>query len=771
MALPGKVKTGDPVRASDWNAMIDCVRAAQLSPGSGVRITRTPSGTTLALDKAAIKTVTLPQLPFQVVQISSGDDPTIGVISDSHVINSADKDSYEEDNSDWGLLSDDESDGAFDLPDIGDKIWLQFTFDEARNLTSIDLKYGPVGGDDWDEYPDPIAINTDGDPYQEFYHQIIAEATDPESDPREGFTATANDGTKVKIVQILKTNLTLVPAITTEDADQPNLNIMVTIPSNAPATSDDGSADPITDGSDIKTPWEFGTPIDEIFPFKVQVRSDPDVPGAFNFGVVSDSLLLNTPDYTDDTAIEGLISGDEGWVMWNGADDIVWLEIEWDDWPDSYSASIKSYSNGDDWGGGEVEYDGQTPPTQTKARIVLAEITSDDSGNPVVDQRVRTHLQMVGAMELAQTSDGGDGVTIDCIVPAAFPAADALPEWMQGDGDFDNGYDVWFGDGKGSFVGEQAAPIKCFEIEVQDPQDDSASSMTLLIGDDDGADNDMLSFTYGSEDSQNQILLQWVDYPKLELTNDSDAGLGIYVEDTNPKLLLADVWDDQESGNQINLNLENGPELYLQDDSGNELTVNINDYPIVELDDSEDHTGNQINLNLENGPELYLQDGSGNELSVNINDGPEISLTGEDGASAVLDTGSLTLTDSDGNDTTLSNGDLDLGDDGTIEIGDQGSITVGNSVLSDGDLDLGGDGTIEAGGSTFSPQTFTFLGDDCQWHTIEVLATDQDDTSDATDDIWNMISDNVDDSIRAALDTLSASIDCDSMTVTFSYSY
>ena len=109
--------------------MIDCVRASQLSPGSGVRITRTPSGTTLAVDKTVFKTVTLPQLPFQVVQITSGDNPTIGVISDSHVINSANKDAYEEDNSDWGLLSDDETDGAFDLPDIGDKIRLQVTFD------------------------------------------------------------------------------------------------------------------------------------------------------------------------------------------------------------------------------------------------------------------------------------------------------------------------------------------------------------------------------------------------------------------------------------------------------------------------------------------------------------------------------------------------------------------------------------------------------------------------------------------------------------------
>ena len=692
MALPGKVKQGDPVRASDWNAMIDCVRASQLSPGSGVRITRTPSGTTLAVDKTVFKTVTLPQLPFQVVQITSGDNPTIGVISNSHVINAADKDSYEEDNSDWGLLSDDESIGDFDLPNIGDKVWLQFTFDESQNLTSIDLKYGPVGQGDWDEFPDPISINTDGTPFQEYYHQIIAEATDPDSDPRDGFTATATDGTKVKIVQILNTNLTLVPAITTQDADQPGLNIVVAIPSNAPSTAADGSADPITDESNIKTPWEFGSKIDEVFPFKVQIRSNPDVPGAFDFGVVYDSLLLNSPDYTDNTAIEGLISGGDGWVTWNGSDDIVWLEIEWSNWPDSFSASIKSNSNGDDWGDGEIETNGDDSPTQTKARVVLASITSDGAGNPVVDQRVRTHLQLVGAME----QDSSSGVTFDCIVPAAFPAADALPEWMQGAGNFDKGYDVWFGDGTSSFVGESAAPIKSFELEVQDPNDSSASSLTLLIGDADGANNDMLCFTYGSDGAQNQILCQWVDYPKIELTNDSDTGIGLTVEDSNPILLLADVWDDPESGNQIKLNIDTGPELFLQDDTGYTLSVNINDGPEVYL---EGEGGESSDLSV---AELYLFTDNDNNIDMTpdgitrMKDGDSAdALFIEDGTSE----GDLIYWDGTEwavADLGASEGDMLIYSGGgwyALGVGDEGAILVVNSGIpswlgpgSDGDV-------------------------------------------------------------------------------------
>jgi len=867
MALPSKVKPGDPIKASDWNALIDFVRAAQVNPGSGVRVTRTPSGTTLAVDKTPQRNVTLPRFPFQVIQVSggdkdTGDSPTIGVISDSHVINAADKDAYEEDNSEWGLLNDDETDGDFDLPAIGDKIWLQFTFDQDQNLTSIDLMYGSVGGDDWQYYPDPIEINTDGDPYQEYYHQIVAEATDPENDPRVGLIIEDNDGTRVKIVQILKTNLIILPAVTTQDADEPGLDIMVAIPSNAPATADDGSGDEINEETDVKTPWEFASSEDE-FPFKVKIRSNPDNPDEQEFGVTYNSLLLASPDHEDNVEISGLIDGDDGWVTWNGEDDLVWLEIEWDDWPDSYTASIKSYSNGDDFGDGEVESDGDDPPTQTHARIVIAEITADKDGNPIIDQRVRTHLQMVGAME-----EDGNGVVIDCMVPTAYPSADVLPEWMQGDGNFDDGYNVWFGSGTASFVGEDAAPIGWLEIEVQDPNDDTASAMSLLVGDDDQS-NDMLCFTYTGDAGQNEVYIQWADYPII---------------------LLCDDGEDEDNANQVNLNIEDGPEVYLQDGTGNEITVNINDMPAIQLDDTEDHTGNQVSLTLDDGPQVLLtdddssgnsidinitdmpivqlQDDSSNEVNMNLSDGPEVYLTDgtasislniadmpelllddgegnslsinldngpgfdlkndsndtsswyadsiefddDDGNKTVMDSNSFTITSSGGDVTALTDGDLQMPKDGTIEIGDEGSITVGKSVLSDGDLDLGDDGTIEIGDSGSITVGSAVLSDgDLDLGASGSLETDTIDTTgdvtiggdlditgdfdvsgdgsisgdlDVSGDITcsSLSADSIsyggeeldsyiDDSIRTALDSLSASIDCDSMTVTFSYSY
>jgi hypothetical protein len=185
------------------------------------------------------------------------------------------------------------------------------------------------------------------------------------------------DGTKVKLVQLLKSNLLLVPAVTTEDADQPGLKVSVAIPFSSPWTGADGGAASIVDQPDARTPWEFGSKNAGEFPFQVLVRSDPWEPDAYVFGVRDASLLLNSFDYEDTVDIDGLLVEDTGWVSWNGDFDLVWLELEWDDWPDSYTASIKSFSNGDEWESGEIETDGEDPPTQTKARIVLA---GDHSG-------------------------------------------------------------------------------------------------------------------------------------------------------------------------------------------------------------------------------------------------------------------------------------------------------------------------------------------------------------------------------------------------------
>lgn len=254
---------GRNVTPQDLNRVIDLIQANGLEQGLNYNIKRTPCGTTLCLDPSTSNNV---ETPFQVIKVGGG---KIGVISNSHVINTSDKDTYEEDNTGWGLLSDYPSPddaGAITVDDlsIGDKIWLSFTFDADGNNTDISIEYGTVGGEAWDEFPDPISINTDDEenPFQEYYHQIIAEITNPEDDPRTGFTVTQNndDKTKIQVTQVLFSNLALVDARTTIDADEKNLAIMVCIPITAVATDLNGSADPIGTqaGGDIKTPFDLG---------------------------------------------------------------------------------------------------------------------------------------------------------------------------------------------------------------------------------------------------------------------------------------------------------------------------------------------------------------------------------------------------------------------------------------------------------------------------------------------------------------------------------
>ncbi len=55
MALPLKVKPGDPIKASDWNALCEHLRASQILPSKGVRVTRTGMGTILLADIVAGK--------------------------------------------------------------------------------------------------------------------------------------------------------------------------------------------------------------------------------------------------------------------------------------------------------------------------------------------------------------------------------------------------------------------------------------------------------------------------------------------------------------------------------------------------------------------------------------------------------------------------------------------------------------------------------------------------------------------------------------------
>jgi len=71
MPLPRKVKPGDPIRAADWNNLLDYVRASTPLPGSGVRITRGSGGTTFAVGATRKTSSSSTLQPFELVDATT----------------------------------------------------------------------------------------------------------------------------------------------------------------------------------------------------------------------------------------------------------------------------------------------------------------------------------------------------------------------------------------------------------------------------------------------------------------------------------------------------------------------------------------------------------------------------------------------------------------------------------------------------------------------------------------------------------------------------
>ena len=51
MNLPKKLNPSDPIRAAEYNAIIDCLRAAQVKQGMGYRVSKTTNGTILQIEE------------------------------------------------------------------------------------------------------------------------------------------------------------------------------------------------------------------------------------------------------------------------------------------------------------------------------------------------------------------------------------------------------------------------------------------------------------------------------------------------------------------------------------------------------------------------------------------------------------------------------------------------------------------------------------------------------------------------------------------------
>lgn len=276
------------------------------------------------------------ETPFQVVSVPNPDPDSsgglIGVISNSHVFNSEDRNVYEIENSDWELLDDDRTaDFAFDPGAFGEKVWIQFELDTDQAILAIDIMHGPVAGDEWTGYPDPIEINVDDpdNPYQQFYRQIIAEITDPEQDPRPGFQITNSFGTQVQVTQLLFANLMMTTATTTSDADEAGLDLIVAVPWDVlPGTDAGGNADEIPAEDDLMTPWQLGSQ-ETLNDYNFEMFNASELGAAkvlildgVVYGPNNDSGMDPDGMPSNDTYTIGVADGDEVWlgILWTSDD-------------------------------------------------------------------------------------------------------------------------------------------------------------------------------------------------------------------------------------------------------------------------------------------------------------------------------------------------------------------------------------------------------------------------------------------------------------------
>jgi hypothetical protein len=201
--------------------------------------------------------------PFRIVsQTLHNDDGTtilqLGVISNSHLFNSEDRDTYEEDNSDWGLLGD-----AQDTDDpnwfnagelnMGDKIWLEISLDLQIKTSQESSNWGQVGLMIGHTTRARLKL-TPTTAHPEFYHQIIRRLRISRRIPgRRALPISPETAYEAQVVQLLRTNLMMTTAATTDDADEAG-KLLVAILGKRTW----GNADEINSDDDIMTPWALG---------------------------------------------------------------------------------------------------------------------------------------------------------------------------------------------------------------------------------------------------------------------------------------------------------------------------------------------------------------------------------------------------------------------------------------------------------------------------------------------------------------------------------
>jgi hypothetical protein len=213
MPLP-RVNVGDIIRADHIQQICAEIEQNRIRQGPGIRTSVSSSGTTVSTDNvirwgagsgAGIGNNWA--TPFSVISGYAVEGmPRLRVHGESYLSMIENGELLEitglgaipgsaEDNTD--------DPGQFDLPDIGDSIWLEATVD-GFNITSASIWEGKAGVDGWTNYPDPITIESGNVTVTRalIAHIIAAD------DPRQGDIYTVPGETVGrKVLQRLTTNL------------------------------------------------------------------------------------------------------------------------------------------------------------------------------------------------------------------------------------------------------------------------------------------------------------------------------------------------------------------------------------------------------------------------------------------------------------------------------------------------------------------------------------------------------------------------------------
>jgi hypothetical protein len=214
---------GQPVRASDLNALADEVRKNEITKFNGGTFQRNTGGTSLTINAAAGGggggAAGATGQPFEIIDgyPTEQGGVVIRVSGNSWLTNieNGEKIVITGLGAAPGSPQDTEDDqGQFPLPDVGHYIYLEVTLTD-QEITGAEIKSGAIGtGQDWTDFPKPVEFTTDTPIKQAAKTRVaIAQVHAENADYVSGKSFTTETG-EVRIVrQLVTTHLGIQYAI------------------------------------------------------------------------------------------------------------------------------------------------------------------------------------------------------------------------------------------------------------------------------------------------------------------------------------------------------------------------------------------------------------------------------------------------------------------------------------------------------------------------------------------------------------------------------